>query len=272
MTGTMDRHNQLAIEFKQRAKHGDILLGGWHTIYQHSATQVFARSGLDFVIVDSEHETLNAETLPLVLANFANSASLPVMRVAWADRIMVKHAIDEGARANLFPMINSVAEAEQAVAYCHYPPRGVRGFGPGAASNFYDDLQLYLDTIGEAVTTWMQIEHIDAVEQAEAIARVDGVDALFIGPADLSASMGHLLDFDRPEFQKAIDQVVEAGQRAGKLVVMAVDDTTDKVVARLNQGIQAVTIGDDRFFLRQGTQTAIQAVRSCYAATRTSAG
>jgi 2-keto-3-deoxy-L-rhamnonate aldolase RhmA len=191
------------------------------------------------------------------------------MRVAWTDRILVKQALDAGARAILFPMINSVVEAEQAVSYCHYPPRGARGFGPGAASNLYDDLQPYLDTIGEAVTTWMQIEHIDAVEHAEAIAQVDGVDALFIGPADLSASMGFLLDFDRPEFQEAIDHVVAAGRRAGKLVVMAVDETAEKAVARLGQGIQAVTIGDDRFFLRQGILSVAQAVRSQFAAAST---
>ncbi len=223
-------------------------------------------TGLDFVIIDDEHEAINPETLPLVLAYFANSACLPVARVAGADKVMVKHALDAGARALLFPMINSVAEAEQAVSYCHYPPRGVRGFGPGAASNLYDDLQPYLATISEAINIWVQIEHIDAVQHAEAIARVEGVDALFIGPADLSATMGMLLDFDRPEFQEVIEQIVEAGRRAGKLVVMAVDDTSERALERLAQGIQAVTIGDDRFFLRQGTQAALQAIRSNYPA------
>lgn len=261
----MDRQNQRALDFKRRAKQGDIFLGGWHSLYHPVASQIVARSGLDFVIIDSEHEGLNPETLPLVLANFANSASLPVMRVAWADKIMVKHALDAGARAILFPMVNSVAEAEQAVAYCHYPPRGVRGFGPGWATNLYDDMQPYLDTIDEAVTVWVQIEHIDAVHAAEGIANVEGVDALFIGPADLSASMGKLLDFDQPGFQEAIDHVVEVGRRAGKLVVMAVDEAADKVVARLDQGIQGVTIGDDRTFLRLGTQVAMEAVRNLHA-------
>ncbi len=263
---SMDRHNQLAIEFKRRANRGEVFVGGWHTLYHPSVSQIMARAGLDFVIIDSEHEAINPETLPFVLSHFANSASLPVMRVAWADKVLVKHALDAGARALLFPMINSVDEAAKAVSYCHYPPRGVRGFGPGAASNLYDDLQPYLDTIGEAINVWVQIEHIDAVEHAEAIARVEGVDALFIGPADLSATMGMLLDFDRLEFQQVIERVVAAGRRAGKLVVMAVDDTAEKALERLGQGIQAVTIGDDRLFLRQGTQAALHAVRSHYPA------
>jgi 4-hydroxy-2-oxoheptanedioate aldolase len=258
----MDRHNQLSLDFKQRASRGEIFLGGWHTLYHPSVSQIMARTGLDFVIIDDEHEAINPETLPLVLAYFVSSTSLPVMRVAWADKVMVKHALDAGARTVLFPMVNSVAEAEKAVSYCHYPPRGVRGFGPGAASNLYNDLHAYLETINEAISVWVQIEHVDAVAEAEAIANVEGVDALFIGPADLSATMGHLLDFTRPEFQAAIDHVVAAGRRAGKLVVMAVDETAEKALARIGQGVQAVTIGDDRYFLRHGTQAALEAVRN----------
>jgi 4-hydroxy-2-oxoheptanedioate aldolase len=258
----MDRHNQLAIDFKKRASQGEKLLGAWHTLYYPAASKMMARTTLDFVIIDGEHEAINPETLPIVLEQFATSNVLPIVRVAWNDMILVKRALDAGARALLFPMINSVEEAKQAVSYCHYPPRGVRGFGPGAASNLYDDLQTHLESIGDAITIWAQIEHIDAVSQAEAIGRVEGIDGLFIGPADLSASLGAMMQFDRPQFEEAIEAIVAAGQKAGKLVVMAVDDAPEKVLRRLRQGIQAVTVGDDRSFIRMAAESTLAAIRA----------
>jgi 2-keto-3-deoxy-L-rhamnonate aldolase RhmA len=256
----MDSHNRLAIEFKQRAQHGEKLFGVWQTLFSPAAAKMLARTKLDFVVIDGEHEPINPETLPIVLEQYAQATVLPFVRVAWNEVVLVKQALDGGARALMFPMINSAAEAERAVSYCYYPPRGIRGIGPSAASNLYDDLQPYLETIGDAITIWVQIEHIDAVRAAEAIANVPGIDGLFIGPADLSASLGKMMQFDDDEVQQAIEEVIAVGRRTGKTVAMAVDDTPEKIIQRLRQGIQAATIGDDRAFIRMAAQFMLDAI------------
>lgn len=262
----MDYQNQVAIEFKRRAGRGEKLLGAWFTLPHPVGAKMMARAGFDFVIVDTEHDCVNIESLAAILEQFATSKTLAMVRVAWNDMVMVKQALDAGARAIMFPMVNSPAEAQRAVSYCYYPPRGVRGFGPLRASDYFDGLADYMATIHEAITVWVQIEHIHAVRQAEAIASVEGVDALFIGPADLSASMGMLLQFDRPEIEQAIADVVAAGRKAGKLVGMAVDTTPEEALRRLESGIQAVTLGDMWTFFRSGAEHALEMIRETLAA------
>jgi 2-keto-3-deoxy-L-rhamnonate aldolase RhmA len=257
----MDRMNQAAIELKRRAKAGELLLGAWCSMAYPMSARIMARIGFDFVIIDTEHEPIGTETLPFMLEQFAQSTTVPFVRVAWNDMTRIKHAMDAGARGILVPMVNSVEAAKLAVSCCYYPPRGVRGFGPGRATDLYDHLEEYMSTIGKATTVWVQIEHIDAVDCADQIGSVDGVDALFIGPVDLSASMDLFLQLETSEVQQAIQQVIEIGRKIQKPVVLAVDDKPEVVLEKFPHGVQGITLGSDLLFLRWGAQRSLNMLR-----------
>ncbi len=205
--------------FAARLRAGETLLGAIIALPSAEVAEMFSRAGFDWLIVDTEHAPLD----PLAAQGLLQAARCPcLVRVPVGEEAAIKKALDIGAAGVVVPLVNTAAEAERIVRYCRYPPRGSRGVGMARAQGYGLDFQQYVAGANDSVIVMLQIEHIEAVNNIEAIVRVPGVDALMIGPYDLSGTMDKLGQVNDPEVQQAMETVRKAGEAAGmKLGVFA---------------------------------------------------
>jgi len=236
-------------ELKRRLQKGDQVYGTWITLESPIATEMMSTLGFDYFVFDTEHAPLEiymAQTL--MQAMRGDSKTTPIVRVWWNDLVAIKRALDVGAYGILVPWVNNKEQAELAVKATRYAPDGLRGCGPRRAAMFDPD---YLKTADEEILVICQIETKEAVENIEEIVSVEGVDVSYIGPADLSASYGHLGNMSHPDVQEAIDKVYDATKAAGKATgVHQASGLTIK--ERMKKGYNLITIGNDLVYLRQG--------------------
>jgi 4-hydroxy-2-oxoheptanedioate aldolase len=191
-------------------------LGVWSSVLHTVVTESLVASGYDFVILDAEHGAADqAEILPH-LQILQRSDCAPLVRAPWNDQVWLKRILDAGAESVMLPMIETAEEARAAVAACRYPPRGRRSFGPWRELGLSRDIDAWRRGADDRLYIILQIESAMAVENVDAIAAVDGVDALFIGPNDLSASLGCLRQYDHPDFKRAVGKAFDAIRRSGK--------------------------------------------------------
>jgi 4-hydroxy-2-oxoheptanedioate aldolase len=195
------------------------LAGMWVVSASPLVAEIAAGSGLDLLLIDGEH---SANTLASIQVQLQAAAAYPVtslVRVPFGDTVLIKQYLDLGAQNLIVPMVDSAEQAEAVVRAAHYPPLGVRGVGSSLArSSRWNRVDRYLANAPEHVSLTVQIESAAAVDAAESIAAVDGVDALFVGPADLSASMGLLGQQAHGDVVVAVEHVIAVGSAAGRPV------------------------------------------------------
>jgi 2-keto-3-deoxy-L-rhamnonate aldolase RhmA len=209
--------------------------------------EILAEAGFDWFFVDIEHSAMGpAEAQGLLQAIAGRVPSL--LRIPLNDEIWIKKALDTGAAGIIVPQVNTAEAAARAVRLSKYPPMGTRSAGSSRAHGYGARLQEYLDSANRETLVVVQIEHIQAVENVEAILDVEGLDALFVGPYDLSASMGRIGQVDSPEVQAAITRVREAAQARGKpLGIFTASWERAKVYA--GQGYQLIASASDTMLL-----------------------
>jgi 4-hydroxy-2-oxoheptanedioate aldolase len=242
---------------------GKPAIGSWMTMASPLASELLAHSGYDFLVVDTEHSPTDTETVVQMLQAMKGQPVSPIVRVVWNDVGLIKRALDSGAHGVIVPMVNTVAEAEQAVAACRYPPVGVRSVGGTRPPlSFGVSRAEYLAEANQEIMLAVQIEHVDAVVRVEEIAAVAGVDSVFVGPNDLCASMGlpPLLEPDVPAFEAALAKVVRAANANGKAAGILVG-TLATGLKRLQQGFSFVAIGTDAGMVTAGAQAIVQGVK-----------
>ena len=242
---------------------GKPAIGSWMTLASPLASELLAHSGYDFLVVDTEHSPTDTETVVQMLQAMKGQQVSPIVRVVWNDVGLIKRALDSGAHGVVVPMVNTVAEAEQAVAACRYPPVGVRSVGGTRPPlSFGVSRAEYLAEANQEIMLAVQIEHVDAVARVNEIAAVAGVDSVFVGPNDLCASMGlpPLLEPDVPAFEEALAKVVRAANAHGKAAGILVG-TLATGLKRLQQGFQFVAIGTDAGMVTAGAQAVVQGVK-----------
>lgn len=202
--------------FKQAIRQGRPQIGLWSSLCSNIAAEVIAGAGFDWILVDTEHAP---NELPMVLAQLqalVGGTAAPVVRPAWNDMVLMKRLLDIGAQNLLIPYVQTPEEARAAVAATRYPPQGVRGVALTHRANRYGRVKDYYKGIGEEICVLVQIETRLALQNIEAIAAVDGVDGLFIGPSDLAAALGQLGDSAHPELREAIEDALKRIRKAGK--------------------------------------------------------
>lgn len=204
----MYRPNRL----KERLAAGRRSLGLWLNLADPTAAEIAAQAGYDFLLIDNEHGPGALGDTLRQLQAMSGSPATALLRVPWNDPVYLKRALDLGVEAVMIPMVESAEQAKAAVAACRYPPLGIRGYAAGRAAD-YGAAEDYVATAAERLLIICQIESVRAVERVSEIAAVDGVDALFIGPYDLSGSLGKLRAFADPEVRATIARS-EAGIRA----------------------------------------------------------
>jgi 4-hydroxy-2-oxoheptanedioate aldolase len=236
---------------KSRLRAGEKLLGAWTITDSPDNAEVMAQTGLDFLLMDHEH---GQATLPAAIAQLraikgTNCAGL--MRVPWNDPICIKRVLDAGIQGIMVPQVNTPEEARAAVAACRYPPLGTRGAAGGTRATCYGADMGYYDRVADELLIILQIETPEAVENAAAIAAVDGVDVVFVGPRDLSANIGKLNKFDDPELRALIAKIEEATLKSGKaLGTVAPTGTLAKQL--FDRGYNLIISGSDVMHLRAG--------------------
>lgn len=245
----------LSNSFKQALKAGTPQIGLWAGLASPYTAEICAGAGFDWLLLDGEHAPNTLQTLLAQLQAMAPYPVTPVVRPAWNDPVLIKQILDIGAQNLLIPMIQSGAEAAAAVAATRYPPAGVRGVGSALArASRWNRIPDYLAQADAQMCVLAQIETPQGLAQLDDIARTEGVDGVFIGPADLSASMGHLGNPGHPEVKQAIEnairRIIGAGKAAGILYA-------DPVQARhyLDLGATFVAVGTDTNLLARASQS-----------------
>jgi 4-hydroxy-2-oxoheptanedioate aldolase len=202
--------------FKRALKRGDAQIGLWCSLSSHYAIEVVAGSGFDWLLLDTEH---SPNELDMVLQQLQAAAPYPthaVVRVPWNDMVTIKRYLDVGAQTLLVPFVQNREEAERAVAATRYPPAGVRGVAGTSRATRFGRVRDYAKHAHEELCVLLQIENQAGLDNLEAIASVEGVDGVFIGPADLHASLGYVGETANPKVKPLIDDAIHRIASAGK--------------------------------------------------------
>ena len=243
---------------KQMIKAGKKTAGAWAQLCSPIATEILARGGFDWVLIDMEHAPGDLTTLvgQFQAIAAAGTQAVPFVRVPWNDLVWIKRILDAGAYGLMIPYVNTKEEAVRAIQACKYPPLGVRGIaGSPRAAGYGRDTQSYLKRANDEVFVMLQIETPQAIENMEAIAGVPGLDALFIGPMDLSTSMGHFGNPAHPEVQAAIAKA-EAKAKTLGIPLGTISGGWDQAKALYDRGYQLITLTSDSVLLsRVGAET-----------------
>ena len=205
--------------------------------------EALGSAGFDFLVVDTEHTPIDPPQVIDVLRQ-ADTPASAIVRPAWNDMVLIKRLLDIGAQSLLIPFVQNAEEAKRAVAYTRYPPDGVRGVAAVHRGSRWGNVPNYQRTAAADICVVVQIETITAFEHLPAIAGVPGVDSLFIGPADLAASMGHLGDFNHAAVQEKLREGAQLCRKLGKPVGI-VGPNPDMVARYLEYGFTWVAINSD---------------------------
>lgn len=219
-------------------------LGTWLMSAAPSTAEAMGFCGFDFLVLDMEHVPIGIAEAAHILRAIAGTPSEPVVRLAWNDQVLVKQALDAGARTVMFPFIQTAEEARRAVAYTRYPPQGVRGVAAIHRGSRFGRTPDYLRRANDGIAVILQLETPQALDRLGEIAAVPGVDSLFLGPGDLSAAMGHLGDIGAAEVQAAIADAARAAHAAGKPIGI-VGPNPEMVGRFIDYGYDWVAVASD---------------------------
>ncbi len=245
---------------RKRALIGELLSGTFLNLGSSISVEIAGQCGFDWFMIDLEHGSGNWEVLGRQLQALNGSATAPVVRLPENQPMLFKRALDMGASGVMIPQIGSVEEAKQAVASLRYPPEGIRGAaGSPRASGFGSNFNEYFARANKELITIIQIERKEALDCIDEIAAVDGVDVLFIGPLDLSISMGIPMQFDHPLFLEARRIVVKAALKAGKAAGLTIPNT-DQLEEAYDTGFTFLAIGSDTALISQGLRQIASAI------------
>ena len=226
-----------------------IPLGTWLMSGNSASAEAMGCVGFDWLVVDMEHVPVDYRDAYQILQAVAGTAAHPVVRLAWNDGVMVKRALDIGAQTLMFPFVQSAEDARRAVASTRYPRAGqavpgTRGFAAMHRGSRYGTIADYANRANDAISCLIQLETPAALEQLEAIAAVEGVDALFIGPGDLSATMGLIGNMAHPDLQAALKNAAQRARAVGKPIGI-VGPTPEMVQQFIDYGYHYVAVASD---------------------------
>ena len=240
--------------FKQALRKGQPQIGLWAALAHSVTAEICAGAGFDWLLIDGEHAPNTLQTMLPQLQAVAPYPVAAVVRPSWNDPVQIKQILEIGAQTLLIPMVQSGAEAAAAVAAVRYPPHGIRGVGSSIArSARWNRIPDYLHRANDEMCVLIQIETPQGVDALDDILATEGVDGVFIGPADLSANMGHLGNPGHPEVAKLIDETIGRIVRSGKAAGILHSD-----IARarhfLDLGATFVAVGVDASLLARAAE------------------
>ncbi|MBF7958243.1 MULTISPECIES: 2-dehydro-3-deoxyglucarate aldolase [Rahnella] len=239
--------------FRQDLLQGKTLIGCWSALCSPITTEVLGVAGFDWLLLDGEHAPNDVTTFVPQLMALKGSRSAPVVRPQFNDPVVIKRLLDIGFYNFLIPFVETQQQAELAVASTRYPPAGIRGVSVSHRSNMFGTVPDYFNSINDNIAVMVQIESQQGVDNLDAIAAVDGIDGIFVGPSDLAAGMGHLGNAGHSDVQAAIRHIFARAKAHGKASGILAPVEAD---ARryLEWGATFVAVGSDLGVFRAGTQ------------------
>lgn len=234
-------------------------VGCWLNLGSPAVAEALSHCGFDWLLIDCEHAPNDDNDVihhlrAIEAARASGGATEPIVRVAWNDHVMVKRVMDCGATTVMFPAIDTAEQARKAVASTRFPDKGnggVRGVAGLTRASAYSRIPNYITLANGQTSSIIQIETGEGVKNASEIAQVDGVDCLFVGPADLAASLGHLGNHRHPDVLAAIDSVIEVGARFGKPVGIFASDAQEGAFFS-RRGVKMIALNADVMLLVRG--------------------
>jgi 4-hydroxy-2-oxoheptanedioate aldolase len=235
-------------------------LGTWLMAAAPATAEALGYSGFDFLVVDMEHVPIEISDLAGILRAVGCTPADAVVRLAWNDQVLVKRALDAGAQTIMLPFVQNADEARRAVSFAKYPPEGVRGVAAVHRGSRFGRAVDYLKRANDEVAVIVQLETPDAIERLPEIAAVPGIDAVFVGPGDLAAAMGHIGNIAHPDVQALIERAARSASDAGTPVGI-VGPNPDMVRRFIDYGYGYVAIGSDIAMMTSRASEWLAAVR-----------
>lgn len=235
-------------------------IGTWIMSASPLVAEALGHAGVDWGLIDMEHSPLDMGDVLHLLQAVGNTKMVPVVRVPWNDAVTVKRVLDAGAQTVMFPFVQSAEEAARAVASTRYPPQGVRGLSHMSRASHFGTTKDYPNVANKQVGVIVQLESPEALDRLDDIAAVHGVDALFVGPGDLAAGMGHA---GQPMHPAVMERMTNAARRCAELgkPIGTLGDTPQAAAQYRAAGFTFVALGADLGLLMQGAAAALGALR-----------
>jgi len=241
---------------------GKVALGAWMTTGSVKVAWTLANSGIDWILFDLEHGPCSIETVDKVIHYLRGCPAVPLIRVVWNDVNAIKRALDTGAWGVVIPWVSTKEEAERAVKFCKYPPEGIRGAAPARPAEVWGITpNEYLLTANKEIMVIIQIEREEAVENIEEILSVKGIDATFIGPTDLSNSMGYVGNPFHPKVVEAMDRILKVSKEKGVTPGIAYGLSDSHIKELIEKGFRFIGIGSELSLLKRGCENALQSIK-----------
>ena len=242
-------------------KSGGAAVNGWLAIPNGFSAETMAHQGWDSLTIDLQHGMVDYQAMVTMLQAISTTATVPVVRVPWLEPGIIMKSLDAGAYAIICPMVNTREEAQKLVAYSHYAPRGTRSFGPVRA--LYYGGPDYPERANDTIVSFAMIETAQALDNLDAILSVEGLDAVYIGPSDLSLALGCKPQFDdvEPKVAQAIDHILARAQAHGVQAGIH-NGRPDVALARIAKGFAFATVSADARILAAGSQQILSAMRA----------
>jgi 2-dehydro-3-deoxyglucarate aldolase len=246
--------------FRKRLKAGETLLGSMVTLPLAAVAEILAEVGFDWLFIDGEHGPLETAEVLAILQAVGDRVAC-VVRVPAAEEVPIKKVLDSGAEGIIVPQVNTVEQAESVVRYARYSPQGSRGVGLSRAQGYGMRFQQYLETANERIALIVQAEHVRAVENIESIVKVEGIDAILIGPYDLAASLGKMGQINDPAVTGAIEHVTKTCQSAG-IPLGYFGVSAQPIRPYIDRGYTLIAAGADILFLAGAAKRLLEELRS----------
>jgi len=246
---------------KERLKEGEAVHGCWLNSGSAVDAEIVGKAGFDWVNIDLEHGVGMEYDLPGQLQALMTSPTTPVVRVEALTRPRVSRVLDLGAQGIIFPMIRTLEEAREAASYLRYPPRGVRGMATQTRAVEYGlDFENYYREEDQRILGILQIEYTGLLDHLDEVAQLDAIDILFVGPADLTLSLGVFRQYDHPKFLSAIEKVQNAADKHGKSTGVFIPNMSE-YQKYYDLGYRFIGCGSDTVFVMQGAGNMAQAMK-----------
>jgi 4-hydroxy-2-oxoheptanedioate aldolase len=247
--------------FKHAIAAGELQIGLWCSLCSNIAVDIVRDSGFDWLLIDTEHSPNEIPDVLSQLQACEGGTATPIVRPAWNDVVIIKRCLDVGVQTLLVPYVQNPAEAKRAVEAVRYPTAGLRGVAVASRASRYGRLTDYLKKANSEICLLVQVETRSAMDELEAIAAIEGIDGVFIGPSDLSASLGHIGNPAHPDVQKALETCVRrlkaVGTPAGIL-----SGNEEEVRRYIAWGYTFVAVGSDVALLGRGADALVKKFRS----------
>jgi len=252
-----------ANKVKATLKKGGISVGSWVSMGHESIAEIMSAAGFDWIAIDLEHSVIDIGELHSLILAIESNGCVPLARLTSNDPSLAKRVMDAGAYGVIVPMINSASDASQAVASIKYPPYGRRSVGIARAHGYGPGFEDYVKVANDESLLIIQVEHIESVRNIEEILSVEGIDGLFIGPYDLSGSLGVPGELNHPGVEEAKRTVLEAaGKRGIAAGIHVVYPSIDELKRCLEEGYRFIAFGSDILFLGESCRDSVKGIRN----------